>query len=83
MTAAVAAAIADVKRALAKHPPRPPQQRAIIGRWALRSGAVFAVYRINGALALCGNGAERWHVPVSDVVGLLDRGQLRYLGRIR
>ena len=71
----------DVKRA--SRSTRLVSSATIIGRWALRAGAVFAIYRINGDLALCGNGAERWHVPVSDIVGLLDRGQLRYLGRIR
>ena len=77
-------AVRAVHRALVHQVERERKERDLLGRWALSSGATFAVYRITpDRLALCGNGQERWHVPVAQLMGLLERGQLRYLGRIR
>ncbi len=74
-------AVRAVHKALARQALRERKPADLLGRWALPSGAAFAVYCIDGALAVCGNGADRWHVPVAQLTGLLERNLLRYLGR--
>ena len=83
--------IADVRRATAKAeaarkplvsaPKRDPKH--LVGRWALPSGAAFTVRYVDEAKdrAMCGNGAYRWFTSVADLHAMLDRKQLRYLGR--
>lgn len=58
--------------------------RRAIGRWALPSGAAFAIYRTDLAarLVLCGNGRERWQLSLQQIGRLFDGQQLRYLGRV-
>ena len=85
--------IADVRRAMASAEiTRKPLATALrrdpkylVGRWALPSGAAFTVRYVDEAKgrALCGNGAYRWYVSVADLHALLNRKQLRYLGRGR
>ena len=83
--------IADVRRAMAEAeatrkglavaPQRDPKH--LVGRWALPSGAAFTVRYVDEAKdrAMCGNGAYRWFTSVADLHAMLDRKQLRYLGR--
>jgi hypothetical protein len=82
---AVQAAIEDVKRALAttRSFEDARRRRMLIGRWALPSGYAFMVKHINPQtdLALCRVDARCWNVPVADLLTLLKRKQLRYLGR--
>ena len=57
----------------------------IVGRWALPSGQAFTVRYVDEekGLALCGGGGRRWYSTVADLHVMLDRQQLRYLGRGR
>ncbi len=75
-------AVRTVRTALGRQAARERKPADLLGRWALPSGATFAVYRIDPRrLALCGNGADRWHVPLAQLNGMLERNLLRYLGR--
>ena len=79
---AIAAAKAE-RHSLAVAPSRDPKH--LVGRWALPSGQAFTVLWVDEppARALCGGGGRRWYVAVTDLYAMLDRKQLRYLGRRR
>lgn len=74
-------AIGAVRKALAAQ--HAQDHRRLVGRWRLPSGAVLRVVRINDetGLALCGDGRQRFHVHVADLVAVVDSGQATYVGR--
>ncbi len=75
----IVSAITELKLLVVEHERR---ERALIGRWALPSGTVFRVKRIdNNGLALCTADARCWNVPVGQLLTLRERGELRWLGR--
>lgn len=80
MTPRVARAVAAVRLALDR---QHRSERRLIGRWALPGGNTIHVKRIDPTtrLALVGNGAACWNIPVGQLLALLDAGRLRYLGR--
>ena len=70
--------IYDPKR---KKPARDPQH--LIGRWALPNGAAFTVRWLDepNGRALCSGSGKRRYSMIADLHAMLDRKQLRYLGR--
>ena len=78
-------AVRAVYLALARHGQDQRQEHALLGRWALPSGAAFTVIRIDPrtGLALIANGLGRWQMPVRELEVIRADGMLRYLGRAR